>query len=62
MAACRNCNIHKGSLDLEGFRNKISSQIEQLNTLKKNSDYRLAKSYGLVTEKQKPVIFYFEQI
>ncbi len=27
----------------------------------RNTQYKIAKRYGMVTEQQKPVIFYFEQ-
>lgn len=57
--ACSSCNIQKGSLPLESFRNKISGFINSLNQY--HTQYAVAKRYGLIEEKPKEVIFWFEQ-
>ena len=46
--ACSRCNLRKSTYSIEKFRAEISAQVERLN--KYSSGYRLAKSYGLITE------------
>lgn len=60
MPACSSCNIQKGSNTLEGFRNSIFQFINSLNQY--STQYKIAKRYGLVEEKPKPVVFYFEKV
>lgn len=60
MPACRVCNKWKSSHDFELFRSEIEAQIERLN--KWNSSYKFAKRYGLLSEINKPVVFYFETL
>lgn len=59
MPACASCNINKHSLNLEEFRSLIQGFMKHLNEL--NTQYKIAKRYGLVKEDIKPIIFYFEQ-
>jgi len=56
--ACASCNINKHSGSLEDFRNLIAGFMKHLNGV--NTQYKIAKRYGLVTENEKPVVFYFE--
>lgn len=56
--ACASCNINKHSLSLEEFRRMIYGFITHLNTV--NTQYKIAKRYGLVRETESPVVFYFE--
>jgi hypothetical protein len=58
--ACASCNINKHSMSLEEFRKLISGFITHLN--ERNTQYKIAKRYGLVNETQKPIEFYFETL
>lgn len=56
--ACRMCNFYKSTMPIEDF----SKQLGRLTSRLKNIFiYRLAKKYGLITEVEKPVKFYFEK-
>lgn len=57
--ACRVCNKWKSAHDLWFFRNELSQQIKRLN--ERSSNYRIAKKYNQIEEKQSPIIFYFEK-
>ena len=59
MPACASCNINKHSLSLEEFRSLIEGFMKHLNEL--NTQYKIAKRYGLVKEDIKPIVFYFEK-
>src|SRR3990167_10865210 len=56
--ACASCNINKHSGSLEEFRELIEGFMKHLNEI--NTQYKIAKRYGLVKEEIKPVVFYFE--
>lgn len=58
MPACASCNINKHSMSLEEFRSLIQGFMKHLNEL--NTQYKIAKRYGLVKEDIKPIVFYFE--
>ncbi len=58
MPSCPSCNINKHSMSLEDFRKLIEGFMDHLNNI--NTQYKIAKRYGLVKENIKPVIFYFE--
>jgi hypothetical protein len=58
--ACASCNINKHSMSLEEFRSAIVGFMKHLNEI--NTQYKIAKRYGLVQETVKPVVFYFETI
>lgn len=60
MPACASCNINKHSDSIEDFRRLISGFMKHLNEL--NTQYKIAKRYGLVKEDVKPVVFYFETL
>lgn len=60
MPACAPCNISKGGQTLEGWRNWIAGHVNSLNSY--HPIYRLAKSYGLIVETGKPVVFHFETV
>lgn len=49
LPACRSCNHYKQTYTLERFREALQRMP-------------IAKRYGLVTESNEPVIFYFEKI
>jgi hypothetical protein len=59
MPACASCNINKHAMKLEDFRQLVAGFMKHLN--ERNTQYKIAKRYGLVTEHEKPVVFYFEQ-
>jgi hypothetical protein len=59
MPACASCNINKHSLSLEEFRSLIEGFMKHLNEL--NTQYKIAKRYGLVKEDIRPIVFYFEE-
>lgn len=58
--SCASCNINKHSGSIEEFRKLIQGFMKHLNEL--NTQYKIAKRYGLVSEDIKPVIFYFEKV
>ena len=47
-------------MSLEEFRNLITGFMKHLNEV--NTQYKIAKRYGLVNETLKPIVFYFEQV
>lgn len=59
MPACPSCNINKHSMSLEEFRSLISGFMKHLNEV--NTQYKVAKRYGLVQETKNEVVFYFEK-
>jgi len=58
MPSCPSCNINKHSMSLETFRASIQGFMKHLNEV--NTQYKIAKRYGLVRETDLSVIFYFE--
>jgi hypothetical protein len=60
MPTCPSCNINKHSMSLEEFRSAIVGFMKHLN--EHNTQYKIAKRYGLVREFVEPVVFYFETI
>lgn len=57
--ACASCNIAKSSLGLEHFREVVSNKLVQLE---RESNYRMAKRFGMIVEKPKKIVFYFEEL
>jgi len=47
-------------MSIEEFRNLISGFMKHLNEV--NTQYKIAKRYGLVNETIKPIVFYFERV
>jgi len=58
MPSCPSCNIQKHSFGLEEFRKNIQNKLVQLE---KQTQYRIAKRYGLLKETPIEIIFYFEK-
>jgi len=58
MPSCASCNIMKSSLSLESSRALVSGFVNSLNLY--STQYKITKRYGLVTEIDKPIVFYFE--
>lgn len=56
--ACRACNYYKGMGDIESLRQRLTDMRVCLH---RNFDYRLALAYGLITENENRVTFYFEK-
>jgi 5-methylcytosine-specific restriction endonuclease McrA len=56
--SCASCNIQKNSFTIEQFRNNIKQFVKSLNEY--STQYKFAKRYGLVTEIDIDVKFYFE--
>ncbi|WP_159467978.1 hypothetical protein [Dyadobacter sp. 3J3] len=56
--SCASCNINKHSMSLEEFRKLIAGFMKHLNEI--NTQYKIAKRYGLVSETNEEVKFYFE--
>ena len=59
LPSCPSCNIAKSSLCLEDFRSIIEDKLTQLL---REANYKTAFRYGLIEEKPKKIIFYFETI
>lgn len=58
--SCASCNINKHELDIEQFRKLITGFMKHLNEI--NTQYKIAKRYGLIIETGINVKFYFETI
>lgn len=56
--SCSSCNIQKNSFTLEQFRSNIQGFLNSLNQY--STQYKFVKRYGLVTETQNEVKFFFE--
>lgn len=56
--SCASCNINKHSMSLEDFKGLIQGFMKHLNEI--STQYKIAKRYGLVSETNEPVRFYFE--
>lgn len=56
--ACRMCNFYKSTMPIADFRKQLGKLTSRLKDI---FIYRLAKKYGLITEVEKPVKFYFEK-
>lgn len=57
--ACPRCNISKGTLTIEQFRKAVSENIMMLREYSRK--YRMAIDYGLISETNNSVTFYFER-
>lgn len=58
--SCAGCNSSKSDLSIEEFRDRIYDRLVRLNNY--SSEYRIAKRFGLVEEKEIDIVFYFETI
>jgi hypothetical protein len=59
MPSCRSCNFYKSTFSIEELRQRIAVLPERLE---KEFIYRLAKRYGIIEEKNNPIVFYFEKM
>jgi 5-methylcytosine-specific restriction endonuclease McrA len=58
MPACRKCNMHKGGMRLELWRDELSKQIIRL---RKNAQFDRALRFKQLEIKEVPIVFYFER-
>ena len=58
--SCASCNIQKNSYTLEQFRKNIKQFVSSLNQY--STQYKFVKKYGLVSETDIEVKFYFETL
>ena len=58
--SCPSCNIMKHNQSIEQFRVMIKNFVTNLN--KYNNQYKFSKKYGLITENDVEVKFYFETL
>ena len=58
--SCPSCNIQKNSYTLEQFRKNIKQFVRSLNQY--STQYKFAKKYGLISETDIEVKFYFETL
>lgn len=58
LPSCASCNINKHGFGLEEFRKLIAGFMKHLNEI--NTQYKIAKRYGLIQETGIEVKFYFE--
>lgn len=57
MPSCPSCNNYKHSYSIEEFRRLIGNLKTQLEL---STQYKIAKRYGLISENDIDIIFYFE--
>lgn len=57
--SCPSCNIVKSSMSLDSFRKILGGFITSLN--RDSTQYKFAKRYGLLEEKEIEVKFWFEK-
>lgn len=58
--SCISCNCSKSTYDLETWRNELKLKVKRLN--RDSSQYVISKRFGLITENEIDVTFYFEKI
>ena len=56
--ACAPCNLFKNVFTVEEFRREIEQQA--IRARKSSVNFRTAERFGLISVKEKPVIFWFE--
>lgn len=59
MPSCPQCNIAKHEFSIADWKEWIKIHIRSLN---KQANYRVAKSFGLIEEREIDVVFYFEKV
>lgn len=57
--ACAPCNLYKMCDTVEGFRQRIATQVDV--TRRASRSYRFAEAFGLVKVTNSPVVFWFER-
>ena len=56
--SCARCNKWKSTYNLELFRKVVETSIDRLE--RDTPNFRLARDFGLISVKKKPITFYFE--
>ena len=59
LPTCARCNKWKSTHSVNQFRKEIELQLERLR--RDSPGYRISLDYGLIEEKIKKVVFYFER-
>lgn len=59
-AACAGCNKAKGAYTVDKFREKIHKWLRYME--KDSITYRNARRFGLIEEKPRKIVFYFEDM
>lgn len=59
MPACAPCNIDKHAMSIENWRGKLERTLDVL--ARNYPTYRHALRFGLLTEQNQPIVFYFER-
>lgn len=60
LPACRACNYYKHTLTVEDFRREIGEIKRRFRA--RNFRYRMALKYGIISETENEIRFYFEKI
>lgn len=58
--SCKVCNRFKGVWTVEEFRSELNEQVDRAR--KYSINFRMSLKFGLIEIKNKPVVFYFEEI
>lgn len=58
LPSCPRCNRWKSVMSVDEFRGEIEAQVHRLR--RDSAAFRMAEDYGQVTERNLPVVFYFE--
>ncbi len=56
--SCPTCNVYKSHKSIEDFREYIETQIVRIRD--RFPGFRLAEKYNLISAKEQPIVFYFE--
>lgn len=57
--ACRSCNLFKGGMGVETFREQLEAQVERAR--RSSVNFRMAERFGLVSVAEPRVVFWFER-
>lgn len=60
MPSCPPCNISKGKMTIENWRDWLTGHMKSLNN--NYSIYRIMLAFGCIVETGKSIVFYFETI
>ena len=60
LPSCAPCNLWKGAMGLDDFRDSVRTQIDKIKKI--NGGFRLLMRFGIVTVNDPPELFYFERM
>lgn len=60
LPSCRSCNHYKSTLNLEDFREYVSTLHNRM--LRDSVNYRTLNRFNLIKPSEEPLIFYFERM